>query len=123
MKTKRDVILGAVDLLEEKGRAQKVYQTDDGCLCPVAAIVLSAGGYLKFNDPEDEAEGLPPDDYAAPTPEIMEMIKETIEFVGREVPGSDTTAAFALVEWNDIDGRPDDEVFALMRGAAAELIV
>ena len=122
MKTVRDVILGAVDLLETKGRAQKVYQTDDGCLCPVAAIVLSAGGYLKFNDPEDEAEGLPPDDYGAPTPEALELIKETIVFVGAEVPPTQGDPAFSLVEWNDIDGRPDEEVFALMRGAASELI-
>lgn len=120
--TKAEIMLGAADLLEKRGRTTKQYMDADGRLCLVGAIVLAGGGFFKYDDEEEEGY-LPPDDYSAERVSVLAEINETIEYLAMQVPpnsgGSHDGAC--LTTWNDTDGRTDAEVLDFLRTNAAEV--
>lgn len=111
------VLTGAVDLIELKGWVQEGYQSPDGCLCTVGAIVLAAGSGFKYDEDGEPEDFIGNDDiYAA-----LEAIETVIGSPTGEPAYTKTVVArpeWDTVSWNDEPGRTQGEVLSVLRAAA-----
>lgn len=124
--TKAEIMLGAADLLEKRGRTTGDYIDEDGCLCLVGAIVLAGGGFFKYDDDPDAVEEfVAPTDYDAARASVLAEINDTLEYLAEMIPPAFVTknhAGACLTDWNDADDRIDAEVLEFLRTNAAELV-
>lgn len=111
------VLTGAADLIERKGWVQEGFQSADGCLCTVGAIVLAAGSEFVYDEDGDPEDFIGNEDiYGA-----LEAVESVIGRPAGDVDDERSVHArpeWDTVAWNDEPGRVQAEVLAALRAAA-----
>jgi hypothetical protein len=109
--TPASLLLTAADLIEERGKAQGLFQGADGCLCAIGALRLAAFGKVTCDIPTSQSISDPGRLYWL----ARSALSVQVELLA---PQHRFGAAVSVVSWSD--ATPQDVVVATLR-AAAEL--
>ena len=75
------VLTGAADLIELKGWVQEGYQSPDGCLCTVGAIVLAAGSGFKYDEDGEPEDFIGNDEPGRTQGEVLSVLRAAAKLV------------------------------------------
>lgn len=119
-KTAKDVLNGAVRVIEEFGWAQHKMLTADNRVCLYGAIQVAISGFdgtRYYMDPTME-DGLT-DEQDVLLADATAMVEAEVQRIWVDSPMSKEGVYFgSAVSYNDTPGRTKEEIIAILRGAA-----